>query len=106
MYMYMAAAILHGQLPFSFTDLGVPARSGIFPSASASAPTWTVGDLLKHAPARNIHLVQHVERHHPHAETIWEQGIEAEATGALGPAQPLEMWESSPNVIFCRKLFV
>ncbi|CAK0866365.1 unnamed protein product, partial [Prorocentrum cordatum] len=97
---------MHRGLP----DTGVPAASSIFPPLPAAASEWSVEQLLAHSAGRNAELVDRVRRGRPRAAEVWEQGARAEATGSLGPAWPVEHFQSGAgggaNVVFCRKFAV
>ena len=97
---------MHRGLP----DTGVPATSGIFPPLPAKAPEWSVEQLLARSAGHNAELVERVRRSHPRAAEVWEQGAQAEATGSLGPAWPVEHFQDGAgggaNVVFCRKFAV
>ncbi|CAK0888119.1 unnamed protein product [Prorocentrum cordatum] len=78
-------------------DTGVAEESGIFPQVAPTPPAWSVSRLLEESRGRNEELVQRVQRSHPHAGELWAQGAEAEQTGSLGPARPLELFSSGPG---------
>ncbi|CAK0909435.1 unnamed protein product, partial [Prorocentrum cordatum] len=71
---------------------------------------WSVEQLLAHSAGRNAELVDRVRRSHPRAAEVWEQGAQAEATGSLGPAWPVEQFQSGAgggaDVAFCGKFAV
>ena len=64
-------------------------------------------ELLKHASSKNTDLVERVRRHHPHARKLWDQSVQAQEGGAVGPAMPASEWLQAcckdPSIVFCRK---
>ena len=93
---------IHAGLP----DVGRAAPSGIFPPLVQRDPPLEVPVLLQGAALRNQELIDRVRRHHPYSHEVWDQGVAAEHSGALGPALPLEAWEDEKQVVFCRKFAV
>ena len=88
-------------------DVGQGQRSGTFPPTAKSEPAWSIKQLLEHARNQNPELVDRVRRHHPYARKLWEQSVQAEKSGALGPARSAAEWmqecATQPNIVFCRK---
>ena len=71
-------------------DWGLVPETGIFPPADVISPPLTsVEELLAGASVRNKELAQRLERHHPHAQVLWDQGELAFSMGAVGPDIPV-----------------
>ena len=91
-----------GETADGLMDWGSPPVCGVFPlAANPKTPLQSVSDLLKGAPGRNAELVRRLQRNHPHAVEVWQQGVQAHDMGALG--YDISVAEVPAEAVMCFK---